>query len=71
MEDVTDDDDELNSDRRRLGSSPTRSLVTVDVDVAVDGMDQLTRLVFAATRCSSVTGTSGEWLVASDLVSEF
>jgi hypothetical protein len=45
-------------------------LVTVDVDVAVDGMDQLTRQVFAATRCSSVRGTSREWLVASDLVSE-
>ena len=45
-------------------------LVTVDVDVAVDGMDQPIRQVFAAARCSSVMGTSREWLVTSDLVSE-
>lgn len=60
VEDVTDEDDELYNVRMRLGSSATRSLVTVDVDVAVDGMDQLTRQVFAATRCSFVTGTSRE-----------
>lgn len=70
VEDVTDEDDELYNVRMRLGSSATRLLVTVDVDVAVDGMDQLIRQVFAATRCSSVRGTSREWLVASDLVSE-
>jgi hypothetical protein len=60
VEDVTDKDDELNSARMWFGSSATRSLVTVDVDVAVDGMDQLTRQVFAATRCSSVRGTRRE-----------
>jgi len=53
VEDVTDEDDELYNVRMRLGSSATRLLVTVDVDVAVDGMDQLIRQVLAAT-CGAV-----------------